>query len=111
MNKSHAALFQNIITLFKLESLSAEEQEKAIEKIGDIVFQRVILKITELLTPEQLERLNEALQKEEQEPGSILQCLQSNVPNLSQVVNNEIIEFKSEYKSLIQTIDNQLQQS
>ena len=90
------ALTQNLLTTFGFTSLTLEEQERALKSIGDIVFQKVMLKVVEVLQPKDLEQFNIVLQAEDQNPGSTLQFLKSHISDFDALVTAEVAEFKQD---------------
>ncbi|MEK7615239.1 MAG: DUF5663 domain-containing protein [Patescibacteria group bacterium] len=89
-----SALRQNILMGLGLDRLSAEEQEKALQALGTVIFQKVIIRVLELLPAERLSEFNRILESEEQVPGSLLSFLKKEIPNLDAVLSEEIAEFK-----------------
>jgi hypothetical protein len=86
-------LKKNLITSLHLDTLPAEEQQKAIEHIGRIIYERVMIRVLDVLSEKDKDALDALLGKT-QEGDDIAEFLQSKIPNLEQLVNEEIASFK-----------------
>lgn len=100
MNSKNNALTENLITAFGLHKLDSPMQEEAIEKMGGIVFQKVMLRLVEVLTKDQLTGLEQAITQDEQEPGALLHFLKTEVPQFDKLVNEVVAEFKQDVLDL-----------
>jgi len=99
------SLHKNIITEFGLNQLLPEEQETALRQLGDIIFQKVILKIMELLSENDLDEFNNLLQ--ENKEAEIFTFLKNKIPNFETVIDETVAEFKQETTDLAETIKTQ----
>jgi len=108
MSSSNISLYKNILTEFGLDKLSPEDQEIALKQLGDVIFQKVSLKVVELLPPTDLDEFNKILQVPE-ESEAALEFLKTKIPNFATVVNEIIAEFKEEMSELAQVAKTQAQ--
>lgn len=104
MNSKNNALTENLITAFGLDTLDPQKQEEAIGQMGGIVFKKVMLRLAEVLTKEQLVGLEQAITQDEQEPGALLRFLKSEVPQFDELVNGVVAEFKQDMLDLRSSI-------
>lgn len=88
---------ENIIKELGLESLSEEKKMEIVLNIGRIIQQNVILRILDELKDERdKDEFDELLGKKGDDEQAILKFLQSKIPNLDEIVNEEIVKFKQE---------------
>lgn len=104
MNPSLFALSENLFTAFGLDRLEPAKQEEALKQIGDIVFQRIMLRLAEVLSEAQMNQFDQSLLREEQEPGSVMKFLQAEVPNVGSLIDEEVAGFKEEALDLVRSI-------
>lgn len=89
-------LMRNLIRELGMDALEPQEQERTIQAVGDILFQRVLLRIIDMLPQEVMLQLSSAMESEEQNPGATLQFLRAHIPNFDVVVTAEVAEFKED---------------
>lgn len=104
MNTPEFALTENLFAAFGLDKLEPEQQEAALRQLGDVLFKRVMLRLSDELSEDQLAGLDQALKREEQESGVVVQFLRAEVSNADQLINEEIAAFKAETMDLAQYI-------
>lgn len=90
------ALKQNILQALGFASMSAEDQERTLHVLGDIIFQKVMLKVVELLPAAEMDQLSAIMQSEDQTPGATLQFLKLHIPDFDAIVTAEVAEFKQD---------------
>ncbi|OHB20208.1 MAG: hypothetical protein A2939_03300 [Parcubacteria group bacterium RIFCSPLOWO2_01_FULL_48_18] len=85
--------------LFKeihLDALTPEQRVSFLESFGNVVQQRVTLRLMEEMPDEQKDRLEAFLGARPDDPGALAQFLISEVPNLQDVVNEEVAAYKKQ---------------
>lgn len=99
----NTAIKTNLVRELNLENLSPEKQEEIFEKIGKIIFQKIILKITEILPEENLNDFQKLLENEAEENKNLFLFLQEKIPNFEEIVDETVTEFKEETTALFET--------
>lgn len=89
-------LQKNIIKDLGLENLSEKEQEETLLSIGRIIFQSVIIKVIEELDEAGKDEFEKILAEKPNDEEAILNFLRSKLPNLDEIVNDEVSKFKQE---------------
>lgn len=90
------ALMGNLLTTLGLDTLEPAEQERALQAIGDLLFQKIVFRVMEVLPVELLPQFDQALRAEERTPGSALQFLQTHIPEFDALVTAEVAAFKED---------------
>lgn len=85
-----AALKANILAGFGLAGLPAEAQDEAIEKIGGVVFQGVLLRVIERMNEGEQKRFEEKLAAAGQNPDMLIAELRAAAPDFDEIVQTEI---------------------
>jgi len=97
-------LDQNIIEYLGIINLDEETQEKTLLRVGKIIYQAVIMRAVELLDDEAQTKFSELLDEigsDEKRQEEILEFLQKEIPNLDEIVKEEIIKIKEETVSVM----------
>lgn len=89
-------LQENIIKNLGLDSLPEKEQEEALQSIGRIIFQSVLIRVMEELDDKGKDEFEKILSEKPNDESAILGFLQTKIPNLDEIVNNEVSKFKQE---------------
>ena len=89
-------LQKNIIKDLGLDKLPEKEQEEALLTIGSIIFQAVLIKVMEELTEKEKDQFEKLLTEKPDDEEAILGFLKAKVPNLNEIVNEEVAKFKQE---------------
>jgi len=95
-------LHKDILADLGLDKLSIEEQEKTLEKLGQILFQRVMLRVMDELSDSDQGELSKVLDKKEEE--AVWTFLKSKLSNLDDIVAEEINGFKKEASELMLSV-------
>lgn len=101
MNK---ILDQNIIEYLGIVNLDEETREKTLLRVGKIIYQAVIMRAVELLDDDAQTKFSELLDEigsDEKRQDEILEFLQKEIPNLDEIVKEEIIKIKEETVSVM----------
>ncbi|MDI6884669.1 MAG: DUF5663 domain-containing protein [Hadesarchaea archaeon] len=89
-------LQRNIIKDLGLDKLPEKEQEEALLTIGRIIFQAVLIRVMNELTAKEKDQFEKLLTEKPDDEETILKFLQTKVPNLNEIVNDEVAKFKKE---------------
>jgi len=86
---------KNIISLFEINKLPEEKQVETLNKIGEIIFQSVLLRILPLLDDKEIEEYNNLIEKKSS-PDEIFEFLYEKVPSFSKIIMEETENFRKE---------------
>lgn len=89
-------LKQNIIKELGIDILPEKEQEEALLRIGRIIFQSVLIRVMEQLNAKEKDQFTKLLTEKPDDEKAILDFLKSKIPNLNEIVNEEVASFKKE---------------
>jgi hypothetical protein len=97
-------LKQNIIADLGIDRLPQGEREEALLSIGRIIFQGVLIRVMGLLGEKDKDEFDKLLGEKPDDEEAVLKFLQTKLPNLEEIVNNEIAMFKRESVDLMQAL-------
>jgi diaminopimelate decarboxylase len=97
-------LQKNIIKELGLENLPEERQMKIILGMGRIIQQNVILRVLDELKEEDKDEFDKFLAQKGDDQEAIFNFLQSKIPNLDSIINEEIEKFKKEGIDFIEKV-------
>ncbi len=89
-------LKENIIKELGLENLPEEKKLEILLGIGRVIQQNVILRILDELPEKDKDEFDKLLGEKGDDEEAVLKFLQSKIPNLDGIVNEEIEKFKKE---------------
>lgn len=89
-------LQKNIIKELGLDTLPEKEQEEALLSVGRIIFQSVLIRTMEELSEADKDEFDKILSDKSNDEEVILGFLQKKIPNLDEIVNDEVVKFKQE---------------
>jgi succinate dehydrogenase flavin-adding protein (antitoxin of CptAB toxin-antitoxin module) len=89
-------LKQNIIKDIGLDSLPEEEQKEAFLKIGEIIFSGVLSRVLDELSDEEASEFEKIISETPDDEEAVMGFMKAKVPNLDEIVNEEITKFKKE---------------
>ncbi len=87
-------LQKNIIKELGLDKLSEKEQEETLLSIGKIIFQSVLIRTMEELDDKDKDEFEKILSEKPNDEEMILGFLKKKLPNLNEIVNDEVSKFK-----------------
>jgi hypothetical protein len=79
---------------FGLENMEAEEQEKMIEKIGNLLFESVVERAVDLMDESLMTKFEGVLEKAGSDYGQIISFFKSNVSGFDKIVTEELSRLK-----------------
>lgn len=89
-------LQQNIIKDLGIDTLPEKEQEEALLRVGKIIFQSVLIRVMEQLNANEKDQFTKLLTEKPDDERAILDFLKSKIPNLNEIVNEEVASLKKE---------------
>lgn len=91
-------LREQMVREWGLEGLTPEEQDTAIDKVGSILYQSIVLRTTELLEDAQLKEFEAFVQKQgaDLQAPAALDWLRERVPDFDRIVTEETEKLKQE---------------
>lgn len=94
---------QNIIQILGIDKLPVEKQKEAIESLGSIVYQEVMLRVLDDMKEEDKDEFEKMLEKNP-EPEALFDYLAGKVPNLEQIVIEEAESLNKESAEIMSKI-------
>ena len=85
-------LNENIIGLLGLESLPEAEKAEMVAKMTDLVQQKVIFRVMDMMTEEEQAKMAEM----GSDPEGVIAFIVAKVPNFDQIMQEEIVNLKKE---------------
>ncbi len=95
MNTTQKEVREDIITLFNIKDLEEEKQEETINRIGNIIFQNVLMRVLPILSEEDLDKY-EKLLEENTSPENLMDFLGERVPTFLEIIKEESISFREQ---------------
>lgn len=89
-------LQKNIIKDLGLDTLPGKEQEETLLSIGRIIFQSVLISVMDELDEAGNDEFEKILSEKPNDEEAIFGFLQSKLPNLNEIINDEVSKFKQE---------------
>jgi len=90
---------KDLIEELHFDSLPLEKQEELIMRMSEVVYDRAILKVLEVLTAEESVKLTSLLGEEKQQEAG--DFLVEKVPGFDEIIKKEIMDFQQE---ILQTV-------
>jgi hypothetical protein len=85
---------QKIISDFGLGNLDSREQERMIEKIGNLLFESVVERSVDLMDEETINNFDEAISNAGSNYEQVLSFLKGNVSGFEKIVTEEMARLK-----------------
>ncbi len=89
-------LSKDIIKEWNLDSLSATEQADAVERIGRILYQALLVKSLDILSEKEQDELDELMDKNETTSQMVLTFLESKIPTFQDLLKEEKESLKQD---------------
>jgi hypothetical protein len=94
---------KNIVLTLGINTLPVEKQKEAMERLGAIVYQEVMLRALEILTKEEKDEFEKVIEKNA-DPEVIFEFLYNKIPNLGEIVKEEAESFRAESAEIMNDI-------
>ena len=85
----------NIIKTLGIDTLPEDKQKEALEKLGELVYQEVMLRVLDVLSEEEKDEFEKLIEKTP-DPELMFSFLALKVPNFEEIVNEETQKLKNE---------------
>lgn len=82
-------LSKDIIKEWNLDALPTEEQAEAVERIGLILYQALLVKSLDILSEKEQDELDQLMDKDETTSQAVLTFLESKIPTFQSLLNEE----------------------
>ena len=94
---------KNIVVTLGINTLPIEQQKEAMERLGAIVYQEVMLRVLEILSEEEKDEFEKLVEKDPS-PESLFGFLAQKIPNLDEIVKEEAEKLRTESAEIISEI-------
>ena len=94
---------KNIVTSLGINNLPVEQQKEAMERLGAIVYQEVMLRVLDILSEEDKDAFEKLIEKDSN-PESMFAFLSEKVPNLDEIVKEEAEKLREESAEIMSEI-------
>lgn len=95
----------NVIHTLGIDALPIEKQKEAMERLGAIVYQEVMLRVLELMNEEDKDAF-EKLVSTNQDPEAMFTFLAEKIPNIEAIVGEEAEKLRTESGDIMSEIGN-----
>jgi hypothetical protein len=85
---------KKIITDFGLDNMAPEEQERMIEKIGNLLFESVVERAVDVMDDSIMNDFEDAVNNAAGDYQKVVTFLKSNVPGFDKIVSEELSRLK-----------------
>ncbi len=93
----------NIIKILGIDVLPIEQQKEAMEKMGALVYQEVMLRVLDVMSEEDKDAF-EKLLSENPNPEAMFAFLDEKVPNIDAIVSEEAEKIREESAEIMNQI-------
>jgi predicted transposase YdaD len=91
---------KNIIEILGIDKLPTDKQKEAMERLGGIVYQEVMLRALETMTEEDKDAFEKMIETNP-DPEAMFTYLGTKVPNLNEIVSEEAESLRAEAAEII----------
>ncbi len=100
---------QDLLQELQFDKIPQDQQAATLEKIGALLFQSVVLRATDTLSDEKKDEFVQVLDAHKESDSDVVyEFLETNVPNLDEIVEEELLRFKAESKRFVDTVRSEL---
>lgn len=93
----------NLIKELGIDKLPKEQQEKVLMQMGEMIQQRIVIRLFEEMSEEKKQEFETFSEENEKDPAKLVKFLEDNVENSGEFVKEEIGKAK---KEIMDTIGN-----
>lgn len=94
---------QNIIEILGINSLPEEKQKEAMEKLGAIVYQEIMLRVLDILSEEDKDEFEKIIEKNP-DPETMFSFLGEKISNFDEIVEEEAKKLRDESAEILNEI-------
>lgn len=91
---------KNIVTTLGINTLPVEKQKEAMERLGAIVYQEVMLRALDILSEADKDEFEKLIEKDPN-PEKMFGFLSEKIPNLEEIVKEEAENLRKESSEII----------
>jgi len=95
MSQKEDVLKKNIIEELGLSALPEERKKELLNKMGDLIQRRVLLRVIASLSAADKQEFSQFL-SQEKDTQAVYKFLLSKAPDIENITDNEIVKFKEE---------------
>lgn len=92
-----------LVTIYHLESLPADEQDKMVEQIAGLIFEGVLIRVMPQMSEDQQKQL-EALVTSQANPEQLVAFLSKEVPNFETILQEEAEQFHADSEAVMSQV-------
>lgn len=94
---------KNIVIILGINTLPVEKQKEAMERLGAIVYQEIMLRALDILTEEDKDEFEKLIEKD-QNPETMFGFLSEKIPNLDEIVKEEAEKLRNDSAEIMSEI-------
>lgn len=94
---------KNIVVTLGINKLPIEQQKEAMERLGTIVYQEVMIRVLDILSEKDKDEF-EKIVSENPNPENLFDFLSSKIPNIEDIVVEESKKLQDEAKEILEDI-------
>lgn len=91
---------KNIVVTLGINTLPIEKQKEAMERLGAIVYQEVMLRVLDILTEEDKDEFEKMIEKDPN-PEILFEYLSNKIVNFDEIVKEEAENLREEAAEII----------
>ena len=91
---------KNIVLILGINALPVEKQKEAMERLGVIVYQEVMLRVLDILTEEDKDEFEKLIEKDPN-PETLFGFLSEKLPDFEEIVREEAEKLREESAEII----------
>lgn len=84
-----------------LSALSVEDEESVLDALGEILWQRVAVRVASYLPEDKQGKLRELIDTNEVNTKELVYFLAKDIPNLADIVGEEAYNLREEYYAIV----------
>lgn len=93
----------DIIDILGIKNLGEEEQKDAMEKMGGLVYQEIMLRAIDMLSEEDKNDFEKII-TENPNPEAMFDFLEEKIPNIEEIAREEAEKFKTDSANIMNQI-------
>ena len=99
-----ALIQKNILKTLGIDRLPPIEQEEIVERMGNIIFSRIMRRVAGMISDEDKVELEKLMSTDKGKSDEVLEFLQSKIPELDRVVEEEVRGFADRSVAVMKTL-------
>ena len=94
-------IIKNLVEALGLSKLPPEVQEETLVRVGNIIFQNVMIRVLDSMTEEEQKEFDKLITERPDDQEAIYNYLKNKVPDFDTVVAEEVEKFRTEAQELL----------